>query len=344
MSPDKDIYYMNLAFSEAKKGVGFTSPNPLVGAVIVKNNKIIATGYHHKLGLDHAEIDAIKKSKKDALKDSSLYVNLEPCSHYGRTPPCVDKIISSGIKEVIISNKDIDKRVNGIEILKKAKIKVRSGILENEGKKLNALYFHFKKTNKPYIVLKAALTLDGKIATFNNDSKWISNEKSRELVHKLRLKLKSIAVGKNTVIKDKPKLNCRFKGYENKPVDKLVFSNSKIETKCFAKNSGKIFFINDAISKSGDKFLDFCFENEVDSALVEGGGKVYTWFLNNGIVDRIFLFYKPSFLGKDGINIFDKTGITSIKKLKEFRLVNLQKIENNFLIELSKGEPLCLLD
>lgn len=335
---------MNLALNEAKKGLGFTSPNPLVGAVIVKNNKILSTGFHHKVGQDHAEIDALKKTNKNDLKNSTLYVNLEPCTHFGRTPPCVDAIIKSGIKEVIIANKDIDKRVNGIEKLKKARIKVRSGILEKEGKKLNAIYFYYKKNNKPYIVLKAALTLDGKIATSNGESKWISNEKSRELVHRLRLKLKAIAVGKNTVINDKPKLNCRLKGYENKPVDKLIFSSTEISTESFAKNSGKIFFINNKIANTKNGFQDLCIKNEIDSVLVEGGSKVFTWFLENDLADRIFLFYKPAFLGKDGKNIFNKTGISSMKKLKEFEMINIQKIDNNFLIELSKGEPICLLD
>ena len=344
MPDNYDQQFMNLALNEAKKGLGFTSPNPLVGAVLVKDNNILATGYHHMLGKDHAEIDAMKKVQPVILKDSTLYVNLEPCTHFGRTLPCVDSIINAGIKEVVIANKDLDKRVSGIEKLKKAKIMIRTGILENEGKKLNAIYFHFKNKKRPYIVLKAALTLDGKIATYTGDSKWISNEKSREIVHRLRLKIKSIAVGKNTVLKDSPKLNCRLKGFKNKPIDKLVFSDEKINTRCFAKNSGRIFFIDRTLSGSKSMFLNFCLENEIDSILVEGGSDVYTWFLENELADHIFLFFKPSFLGKDGLNIFNKSGTALIRELKEFKIINVTKIKNNFLIELAKGKSLCLLD
>ncbi len=341
---NNDEYYMSLALNEAKKGLGYTSPNPLVGAVIVKNNKILSTGYHKYVGKDHAEIDAIKKVNKQDLHGSTLYVNLEPCSHYGRTPPCTDTIIKSGIKNVIISNKDIDDRVNGIKILNKAGIKIKKGIIEDQAKKINFVYFFFKKNKRPYIVLKAALSLDGKIATFNGDSKWISNKKSREIVHKLRLRLKAIAVGKNTIIKDKPKLNCRIKKHVNKPIDRLIFSNEKINLKSLAPNPGKIFLINKNITSSKKNFVKFCNDNEIDSILVEGGGKVFTWFLENNLVDRIFLFYKPALIGNDGIPVFTKKGTDFINKLKDFKIIKTEIIDNNFLIELSNGEPICLLD
>lgn len=339
-----DEYYMSLALKEAKKGLGYTSPNPLVGAVIVKNNKILSTGYHKYIGKDHAEIDAIKKVNKETLIGSTLYVNLEPCSHYGRTPPCTDTIIKSGIKKVIISNKDIDNRVNGIKILNKAGIEIKKGIIEEEAKRINSLYFFYKKNKRPYIVLKAALSLDGKIATYNGDAKWISNKKCRDIVHKLRLRLKAIAVGKNTIKMDKPKLNCRLKNHENKPIDKLIFSNDKINLKNLAPNPGKVFFINKEISSSKNNFIKFCNDNEIDSILVEGGGKVYTWFLENDLVDRIFLFYKPAFLGDDGIPVFTKKGSKFVNKLKDFKIIKTETIDDNFLIELSNGEPICLLD
>ncbi len=335
---------MSLALKEAKKGLGYTSPNPLVGAVIVKNNKILAKGYHKQLGKEHAEINAINKLTREKLNGSTLYVNLEPCSHYGKTPPCTDKIINSGIKKVIISNIDLDKRVNGIKLLKKAGIKVKKGIFEDQAKKINSLYFFYQKHKKPYIVLKAALSLDGKIAAFNGDSKWISNEKCREIVHKLRLKLKAIVIGKNTIKSDQPKLNCRLKNYEKKPIDKLIFSNENISLKCLASNPGKTFIIDKKITSTKENFIKFCNENEIDSILIEGGGKVYTWFLENDLVDRIFLFYKPAFIGNDGIPIFTKKGNDFIKKLKDFKIINTQIIDNNFLIELSNGDPICLLD
>jgi len=252
-------FYMDLALNEAKKGMGFTSPNPLVGAVIVKNNKILSAGYHEKDGLAHAEVNAIKKMGEKEIKDSDLYVNLEPCSHYGRTPPCTDLIIKSKIKRVFIANKDIDNRVNGkgIEILQKAGLTIKSGILEEKGKNLNSIYFFNKISNRPYIVMKAAVTLDGKIAAVNGDSKWISSDKSREIVHKLRLRLRSIAIGHNTAAKDNPQLNCRLEGFETKPVDKLVFTNNKTEKFNFAENSGSIYTIDREISADGKSFIDF---------------------------------------------------------------------------------------
>ena len=339
-----DEKYMNIALTEAKKGIGFTSPNPIVGTVIVKNNKILSTGYHKKIGGEHAEVNAINKLTNEQLKGSTLYVTLEPCSHHGKTPPCTDAIIKSGIKEVIIASNDIDERVNGLKILHDAGIKIKTGILEEEALRINSLYFFYKKNKRPYIVLKAALTLDGKIAANSGDSKWISSENCRKIVHKLRLRLKAIAVGKNTLTIDKPRLNCRIKKYENKPVDKLIFSNENIDTSSLPDNPGKTYIINRKISRSRESFIDFCNKNEIDSILIEGGGKVYTWFLENNLVDRIYLFYKPSFLGKDGVEVFTKTGTNFINELKDFKIIKTEIIDNNILIELSNGESLCLLD
>ncbi|MBN2545102.1 MAG: bifunctional diaminohydroxyphosphoribosylaminopyrimidine deaminase/5-amino-6-(5-phosphoribosylamino)uracil reductase RibD [Spirochaetes bacterium] len=338
-------FFMDIALNEAKKGIGFTSPNPLVGAVIVKNNKILSTGFHKRDGQAHAEVIAIKKLSEKKVKDSDLYVNLEPCSHYGRTPPCTDLIIKSKIKRVFIANKDIDNRVNGkgIEILKKAGISVKTHIMEKKGKNLNSIYFFNKKNNRPYIVIKAAVTLDGKIASFIGDSKWISNEKSRQIVHKLRLRLKSIAIGHNTVIKDKPQLNCRLKGFEKKPIDKLVFTEKNTEKFRFAENSGNIYIINRWLSSDKKNFIDFCNEKKIDSVLVEGGSHVYSWFLNNDLVDRIFLFYKPAFLGNDGIPLILERKINHIKNLSDFKINDVKLMDDNFMVDLARGEALCLL-
>jgi diaminohydroxyphosphoribosylaminopyrimidine deaminase/5-amino-6-(5-phosphoribosylamino)uracil reductase len=344
MPENKDQYFMSIALKEAKKGLGYTSPNPLVGAVIVKNNKIISTGYHKKYGFDHAEVDAIKNARNANLKNSSIYVNLEPCSHTGNTPPCVNAIIKAGIKKVFIAEIDPDERVNGngIKILKKAGITVKTGIMNNEAKKLNSIYYYYKENKKPYIVLKTALTLDGKIATHGGDAKWISNETSRKIAHQLRLRLKSIAVGKNTIVKDKPQLNCRLDGFTDKAVDKLIFSSRAINTDCLAPNDGKVYFIDKSISRTKRDFINFCLSKDIDSILVEGGGELITWFLKNDFVDRIFLFYKPSFLGADGISVFLNKGVKQIRELEEFNIVDVKIIDNNFMVELSRGEPICL--
>jgi len=336
--------FMSIALKYAEKGLGFTSPNPLVGAVIIKNNKIISTGYHKEYGKEHAEVNAINKCSKNNLKKSTLYINLEPCCHYGNTPSCTDAIIKSGISKVIISCKDPDNRVSGkgIKILKNAGIKIETGILKKESKKLNSIYFFNKKNKRPYIVLKAALTLDGKIATLTGDSKWISNEKCRKIVHKLRLRMSTIAIGKNTIIKDKPILNCRLKGFNNKPVNKIIFSNEKLNTDSFGNNPGKILYTDKKITSTKETFISFCNENNIDSILVEGGGKIHTWFLENNLVDKIYLFYKPSFLGSDGIPLYNGYSTQKIDQLKDFKINNIKKIKNNFLVELIKEKDLCL--
>ncbi len=343
---NKDEYFISLALEEAKKGIGNTSPNPMVGCVIVKKDRVISVGYHKKAGEDHAEIDAMKKLSLEKLKNSTMYVTLEPCCHYGRTPPCVDAIIKNGIKRVVVATKDVDERVagKGIEALNKAGIETTVGVLENEVLKLNSIFFFFKKHKRPYVVLKAALTLDGKIATIDGDSKWISNEEARYFVHKLRLRLKAIAVGKNTILKDKPLLNCRLPDYENKIIDKLVFTNSKDASlfESFAPNDGKNFFIDKNITSSKETFIDFCNKNEIDSILVEGGARVYSWFLENNLVDRIFLFYKPAFTGSDGIDVSSSKGKTLISELEEFNILEAKKLENNVMVELFKGEDICL--
>lgn len=341
-----DNYFMSIALKEAKRGIGFTSPNPMVGAVVVKNNKIISTGYHERDGEAHAEVNALNRVDKNQLAGSTLYVTLEPCCHYGRTPPCTDLIIKSKISRVVIANKDIDPRVKdkSIDILKKAGISVTTGVLESEAYNLNSIYFFYKQNRRPYVVLKAAVTLDGKIATFENDSKWISNEKSREIVHKLRLRLKAIAIGHRTIVIDNPSLNCRLKGYESKPVDKIIFSNEKEINYNFARNDGKVYIASKTTTVNRDTFIDFCIERGIDSILVEGGSRVYTWFLENNLVDRVFLFYKPSFLGSDALNIIKEQKIKKIDFLKELTLVDIRLLYNNFLVELSNGEPICLLD
>jgi len=345
---NKDDYFMSLALKEAKKGLGYTSPNPMVGAVLVKNGKILGKAFHKALGEFHAEKVLIESIKANLVKDSTIYVTLEPCNHEGRTPPCVPLIIKSGIKKVVIATLDPDKRVNGsgFNALKNSGLQVKLGVMEKEAKKLNNIYMFYKKNRRPYIVLKAALTLDGKIATSSFDSKWISNDMSREIVHRLRLRLKAIAIGKNTIKRDSPKLNCRLKGFENKIVDKLIFAEREDNklTKSFAENGGKILFVPKKISRDENEFFSFCVNNEIDSVLVEGGSKLYSYFLEKFMVDKIFLFYQPSFLGVDGVSIFQEKGSKLIKDLNEFKIDDITKLDNNIMVELSRGESLCLLD
>lgn len=211
-----DSKYMKLAIELALKGEGSVNPNPLVGAVLVKNNKIIGKGYHKIFGGPHAEVYAIEEAGKNA-KDSTLYVTLEPCAHKGKTPPCTTKIINSGIKKCVIATLDSNPIVSGkgIEILKNSGIEVSVGLLREEAKDLNKIFFKYIKDNKPYLFLKCAITLDGKIATSSYNSKWITNEACRKKVQFLRNKYSGIMIGINTLINDNPKLTSRIENGRN---------------------------------------------------------------------------------------------------------------------------------
>ncbi|MGO2118484.1 MAG: bifunctional diaminohydroxyphosphoribosylaminopyrimidine deaminase/5-amino-6-(5-phosphoribosylamino)uracil reductase RibD [Fusobacterium sp.] len=211
-----DQKYMNLALNLALKGEGHVNPNPLVGAVVVKNNKIIGEGYHKIFGGPHAEVFALNQAGEDA-KGATIYVTLEPCSHQGKTSPCVNKIKEMGIKKCVIGTLDPNPLVSGKgkKILEDAGIEVVVGVLEKEAKNLNKVFFKYIQTKKPYLFLKCAITLDGKIATNSNDSKWITNELAREKVQKLRNKYSGIMVGINTLINDNPRLTARIENGRN---------------------------------------------------------------------------------------------------------------------------------
>ena len=219
---------MELAIKLAKKGEGKVNPNPMVGAVIVKDGIVIGEGYHEKYGEGHAEVNAFKSLKEDP-SGATMYVTLEPCSHYGKTPPCADKIIKNNIKRVVIGMIDPNPLVagNGVDKLKKAGIEVKVGVLEEKCKKLNEVFIKYILSKKPFVVLKTAMSLDGKIATRTGESKWISSEKSRLQVHNLRNKLSAIMVGVNTVIKDNPELTCRIENGNN-PIRIIVDSTLRI--------------------------------------------------------------------------------------------------------------------
>ena len=211
----QDIEYMQRAIALAKKGAGFVNPNPMVGCVVVKDNEIIAEGYHEYYGGLHAERNALTNTSADC-KDATLYVTLEPCCHHGKTPPCTDIIIEKGIKKVVVGLLDPNPLVSGkgISILQNAGIEVVTGVEVDKIKELNKVFLKYIKTKRPYVILKTAMTLDGKIASYTGDSKWITNDKSRQLVHKLRSEMMGIMAGIGTVKADNPMLNCRLEGQQ----------------------------------------------------------------------------------------------------------------------------------
>lgn len=324
-----DNYYMSLAIMEAEKGAGLTNPNPAVGAVIVKNNKIISKGYHKKCGDFHAERNAVINAGDISLEGASIYSTLQPCCHYGKTPPCTEIIIESGIKNVIYGSSDPDERVKdkSDSILLNAGLNVKSGVLKKECDSLNNIYFFNKYYKRPLIILKAALTLDGRITSVTNNSKWISNEESRNIVQILRSKVSGIVIGGNTFRTDSPRLNCRLPGYEHKVLKKIIFSDSPFDIDAV--------FISKKQSENPSYIYEVCEKNSIDSLIVEGGSEVYSYFIKNKLSDQIVLFYKPSFLG-NGKAVFNDQSITQISDLDEYEITSSKIINNNLMLVMQR--------
>ncbi len=360
-----DESYIQLAIEIAKKGKGNVSPNPLVGCVIVKNDKIIGAGFHEKFGKNHAEINAMN-SVIENIEGSTLYVNLEPCSHFGKTPPCVDKIIEKKIKRVVIGTRDMNPLVsgNGIKKLKKAGVDVKVGVLEKDCIGLNKFFFKYITKKIPYVTLKSAQTLDGKIADVNGESKWISSVDSRRYVHSLRSKYDAILVGSGTVQKDNPSLTVRMVEGRN-PRRIIVDGNLilKTENKLFKNNNDKkLIVLTSERSKSkkrkvkrlqslGVKLI-FVKEAEngmldlksalkelgklkITSLLVEGGSKIFTSFIRENIFDDILAFITPKILGC-GLSIAENLGIKSIRRAIKVRIKEVELVGDDILVELVK--------
>ena len=360
-----DESYIQLAIEIAKKGEGSVSPNPLVGCVIVKDNRIIGAGYHQKFGEDHAEINAIN-STAESLEGSTLYVNLEPCSHYGKTPPCVDRIIKEKIKRVVIGTLDLNPLVsgNGVKALKKAGIDVKVGVLDKECVELNKFFFKFIKNKIPYVSLKAAQTLDGMIADKNKNSRWISSNESRKYVHWLRARFDAILIGSETARIDNPKLTVRMVDGRNPyrvvldtnlklsynlnlfkyNVDKktVVVSSDHNKSKLTKINKLKKLGVEILFLKPNDqgriplkKVLKELSKLHITSVLVEGGSKIYSAFIKQKLFDDIYLFVSPIILG-NGLNTFADFKTNKLGAAAKLNIKRTQNIGDDVLIELVK--------
>ncbi|MCL2416575.1 MAG: bifunctional diaminohydroxyphosphoribosylaminopyrimidine deaminase/5-amino-6-(5-phosphoribosylamino)uracil reductase RibD [Bacteroidales bacterium] len=276
--------HIQRCFQLAEIGLGQVAPNPLVGCVIVYGGKIISEGFHQKYGENHAERNAILHVKdENLLKKSTLYVNLEPCSHFGKTPPCADFIIEKGMPKVVISNLDSNPEVagKGIERLRNAGTEVITGILENEGRFLNRRFFTFIEEKRPYIILKWAESLDGFI--YNETERWITNEAMRNLVHKWRSEESAIMVGTNTVLTDNPQLNVRAYFGKN-PLRITIDENRKLPKDLhFFDNSqpAKIYETTDLSEILSDLYLQ-----NIQSIIVEGGAKLLQSFIEKNLWDE----------------------------------------------------------
>jgi len=355
-----DNYYMRMAIRLARKGIGKTNPNPMVGAVIVRNGKIIGRGYHKKCGDYHAEINAIN-NVKGSIRGSTLYINLEPCSHYGRTPPCVDTLIKKGLKRVVVGTPDPNPEVNGkgIKILRSKGIKVDVGILDTECRQLNEHYFKFIKSGIPYVTVKYAQTLDGRIATKTGDSQWISSEASRKYVHFLRSTNDGIMVGAGTVTADNPQLTVRHvKGMnplriivDSKlriPINSSVLTDGNPHQTIIATTSNTPARKITAIKKLGvevlvvrkerngkvsfSSLLKELGKREIMSVLVEGGSGMITALLKVNLVDKMIIPISPRILGK-GLEAIGDLNINKIKDAIKFSSFKTMKKGDDLIFE-----------
>ena len=351
-----DIKYMRRALELAKKGEGRTAPNPMVGCVVVKDGEIIGEGFHEEYGKFHAERNALNSLTKSA-EGAELYVTLEPCCHYGKTPPCTDAIIEHKIKRVIIACVDENPLVggHGIEILKEHGIFVTVGVLKEEAMKLNEVFFHYISEKRPFIAMKYAMTLDGKIATVTKDSKWVTSEESRKFVQVLRNRYKAILVGIHTVLEDNPMLNCRMEGgihpirivLDSKlriPLESNIVKSAKeietivVTTKADERKKEKLKSLNVEILEMKNEIclpelLTRLREKNIDSILVEGGGKVNGSFLQENLVDRVYAFIAPKLIGGAGaLSPVEGEGIQKMADAMRLKDTECRMIENDILI------------
>ncbi len=304
--------YIRRCFDLALNGRGTTYPNPVVGAVLVHNGQIIGEGWHRKSGEPHAEVMAVKnKLHKELLKEATLYVNLEPCSFYGKTPACSTMIIREKIPRVVISNIDPNDKVagKGVAMLRQAGIEVTTGILESDGRELNRFFFSMHERKRPYIILKWARTADGFMAPDENKKYWITNDFSRQLVHKWRSEIQGILIGKNTLLADNPLLDSRLWDY-NSPVP-IVLSGSGLKGKfaLISRSERSLFLgpVKPDIPDEGliyrqardlESVLEVLYEENIQSVLVEGGRRVLTAFIEAGLWDEARIFTSPAVWGK----------------------------------------------
>ncbi len=306
---------MQRAFDLALNGIGHVSPNPLVGCVIVHNDKIIGESWHQKYGEAHAEVNAINAVENKALlKEATVYVTLEPCSHFGKTPPCADLLISSRVKKAVIANIDTNPKVagEGIKRMRAAGIEVVTGILDKEGRALNKRFFTFIEKNRPYVVLKWAQTTDGFIARLNRDSKWISNEYSRQLVHKWRTEEDAIVVGTKTAEFDNPQLNVRdwtgrnpvrivIDRFLKLPESLHLFDRSQ-KTICYNllkhEEHGNLLLVRIPEENFLEELVKDLYKRNVQSIIVEGGAQTLQSFIDAKLWDEARVFTGEKSFGK----------------------------------------------
>ncbi len=364
MVRQEDIEYMRRAIELAERGVGFTNPNPMVGAVIVKGGKVIGEGWHERCGEWHAERNAFKNCTVPA-EGATMYVTLEPCCHYGKTPPCTEAIIEHGIARVVVGMEDPNPLVagKGIALLREAGIEVVCGVEEEALREQNRVFLKYISTKLPWVAMKTAMTLDGKIATRTGDSKWITGAEARAYVHELRHRFMAILVGIGTAVADDPLLNCRIEGRGvRQPIRVVVDSNARLSLDSqLVKTAGEYRTIVahtrfapeervKALRETGVEML-LCKEKEglvdvrnllellgqsgIDSILLEGGGSLNYTFLSEGLADELYAFIAPKIVG--GMNAktpVEGAGMEKMADAINLELENVLNIGHDVLLKL----------
>lgn len=357
----QDIFWMNRALALARKGEGRTSPNPMVGAILVHQGKAIATGYHHYVGGDHAEVDCLKKMNFKAPKGSVLYVTLEPCCHHGRTPPCTDAIVKSGVKTVVVAGLDPNPQVagQGSALLNRHGISIRQGICEEAARQLNRYYYHWRMHGRPYVVLKTAMTIDGKVGMKTGESKWITGIEARTETHRLRRDIDAVVVGVGTVAADDPELTVRHVPSRGRDPIKIVIdpslrlsSNAKLlkqknvilATSLQASRTKKAAVLGEqgveivavpAHPQGGlsvQKLLRILGKKGMLSILVEGGPRTYSAFLKTRLVDEWVIFMAPKLIGDTGMPMCGNWGSKSLRHALQWERVKVKEVGDDLMM------------
>lgn len=351
---------MQLALELAKKGKGWVVPNPLVGAVIVKDGEIIGQGYHEKYGGPHAEVRAISSATEN-VEGATMYITLEPCAHFGKTPPCADLLIQHNISKVVIGMLDPNPLVSGkgVAKLKRAGIEVVTGVLEKESRNMNEVFLSYIVTKRPFVVMKTAMSLDGKIATAAGESQWISSAESRERVHALRHELTGIMVGVETVIQDDPRLTARLPN-SNHPIRIIVDSRLRIPltAKVLQQNEAKTIVATtetadvsqkEALQKMGVEIISTQSDSGrvhlqelmtvlgirgIDSLLLEGGATLNFSALEAGIVNKVQVYIAPLLIGgKSAKTSIEGVGVSALEQAFQMKEWSVEKVGRDLLIE-----------
>lgn len=362
-SPTRDLEFMEMAYSLAEKARGRTSPNPCVGAVVVKAGRIVGWGYHQEAGQPHAEIVALERAGARA-RGATLYLTLEPCVHWGRTPPCVDRLLETGLKRVVVSAYDPNPLVNkkGVARLRQAGIKVETGLLNHLNLKLNESYVKYITGRVPFVTLKAALSLDGKMAAASGDSRWISCPESRYFVQNLRAEHDAILVGINTILKDDPELTLRLEETSGKKWHRvvldthlrfpagarvlknlrggqvLIFTGTEVSGERASRLRQEGAEIIQLPAAGGQVDLTAVLEElgrrEISSVLVEGGATVLTSFIQQKLADKVYIFLSPRFIGGEkSPTPFEGRGAETVAEALELKNLRHFKIRKDIIVE-----------